>query len=111
MEAAPARARGAALALLLAVCAAFDVPEYLKCQLCEVRAGGPLPEVRPLYPILVRAISPALLFLAFFCSFRFFSPQTHAPSGSIEDCCCDVETVDQANSRHFLPILHDLTKR
>jgi hypothetical protein len=37
--------------------------------------------------------------------------QIPALSGQIEDCCCDVETVDDANKRHFLPILHDLTKR
>ena len=32
-------------------------------------------------------------------------------SGAIADGCCDVETVDQVNTRHFLPILHELTKR
>jgi hypothetical protein len=31
-------------------------------------------------------------------------------SGKIDDCCCDVETVDRANTRHFLPILHELTQ-
>lgn len=36
--------------------------------------------------------------------------QVQPVHGKIDDCCCDVETVDQANNRHFLPILHDLTK-
>lgn len=30
-------------------------------------------------------------------------------SGQIDDCCCDVETVDTTNDEHFLPILQELT--
>ena len=36
--------------------------------------------------------------------------QVQPVSGQIDDCCCDVETVDRANTRHFLPILHELTQ-
>lgn len=37
--------------------------------------------------------------------------QVHHLSGRIEGCCTDVESVDATNERHFLPILHDLSKR
>ena len=45
------------------------------------------------------------------CYRRRDRSQVPALTGQIEDCHCDVETVDQINTRHFLPILHDLTKR
>ena len=30
--------------------------------------------------------------------------------GIIEGCCCNAKTADDANTLHFLPILHSLTK-
>jgi hypothetical protein len=115
-------ARLAALLLALAPLAASAqtgaLYEYLKCRLCEVRAGsvdarlgahvarrGPRGHAASLAaPTLTRSLRvlhrppPPLAW------------QVQPVSGKIDDCCCDVESVDQANTRHFLPILHDLTQ-
>lgn len=31
-------------------------------------------------------------------------------SGHIDGCCCDAKTADEANNKHVLPVLHELTK-
>lgn len=31
-------------------------------------------------------------------------------SGQIDGCCCDAKSADEANTKHFLPILHRLSR-
>lgn len=109
-----ARLRWAWAASALAVVSSFDVYEYAKCQLCEVRSFGPCLSsgTSCFVGCVAAAFLSALCFVnAVISLLMYIHLQNAKPSGAIDDCCCDVETVDQVNTRHFLPILHDLTKR
>ncbi len=97
------RAAFALLAAAAACAQAFEIMEAVKCQLCEVRRRSGGARRSPRGRVHAAELTPA--------AFPPRPPQTAAPSGAIEDCCCDAETVDKANTRHFLPILHELTKR
>ena len=99
-----------AVAVIAAVSSSNSFYDYVKCQICE--AGDVPRQHRPSAPASRVACCDDSKFHALRV-FILYGGRLQVPAltGEIEDCRCDVETVDQINVRHFLPILHNLTKR